>query len=42
MTARSLNRRLADLVLVSEQPDRLVQGGTMGPTLDVLPRFAGR
>ena len=29
MTGRSLNRRLADLVLVSEDPDRLVMEGPM-------------
>jgi hypothetical protein len=29
MTRRSLNRRLADLVLVSEDPDRLVREGPM-------------
>jgi hypothetical protein len=29
MTRRSLNRRQADLVLISEDPDRLVQGGIM-------------
>ena len=29
MTGRSLNRRLADLVLVSEDPDRLVREGPM-------------
>jgi hypothetical protein len=29
MTGRSLNRRLADLVLVSEDADRLVREGPM-------------
>ena len=53
MTRRSLNRRVADLVLVSEDPDRLVREGPMASfDIDVtrdggwwmvhIPRLGGR
>jgi len=40
MTGRSLNRRLADLMLVSEDADRLVQGGTCPASISMSPAMA--